>query len=226
MYIYIYNYIYICIYIYIYAFIYIYVYIYIYIYICYMYITTRICYMYITTRIFNISRRGFFDQRHELTSIANLDYLYLRFTTKHHYSQKDFNISCTICSTHINHILFVILIVFMTSSKENMKVTQSNRFDYLILLALNNTLQCVIAQGKTPMCYHTEWSCIDSCAEVTKVGRYPLCKSCETYVICKHGRSSLRRCRRNWGFNFQTRRCQYRSPHCFACNGKLHCLLL
>ena len=84
---------------------------------------------------------------------------------------------------------------------------------------------CVVVQI---MCFRTEEKvCIDSCDDLKGDGRYASCGDCRQYIVCKGGTDTLNKCpeKPNWGFNVDTRQCQYKSPHCFPCSGRLYFLL-
>ncbi|KAK2183858.1 hypothetical protein NP493_294g02002 [Ridgeia piscesae] len=50
-------------------------------------------------------------------------------------------------------------------------------------------------------------------------GTYASCGDCRRYFVCEGYSQTLHHCPRkpNWGFNADTKKCQYKSPHCFVC---------
>ena len=86
----------------------------------------------------------------------------------------------------------------------------------------------VVALIHMDMCFHEERLCAYACDELDKDGIYASCSDCHKYLECKGGSEISGTCpeKPNWGFNVDTRQCQYKSPHCFDCNGMLHILIL
>ena len=86
----------------------------------------------------------------------------------------------------------------------------------------------VVVPIKMNMCFHQERLCANTCEDLEVDGIYVTCDDCRKYLVCKDGSEISRICpdKPNWGFNVDTRQCQYKSPHCFDCNGRLHILIL
>ena len=74
------------------------------------------------------------------------------------------------------------------------------------------------------MCFHEDMFCSYSCDDMYVDGIFVLCEDCRKYLICNGGSQTLDECpnKPNWGFNVDTRKCQYKSPHCFFCSGGLY----
>ena len=74
------------------------------------------------------------------------------------------------------------------------------------------------------MCLHHERLCAYSCDDMDMDGTFVLCEDCRKYLICNGSSHTLHDCphKPNWGFNVDTRKCQYKSPHCFVCSGRLY----
>ena len=92
-------------------------------------------------------------------------------------------------------------------------------------------IRCVVDIDSTTqmeMCFRQERLCVTACRDEDVDGTYVSCDDCREYFICKGGSGTKHTCPRtpNWGFNVDTRQCQYKSPHCFPCDGRLHFLLL
>ena len=73
------------------------------------------------------------------------------------------------------------------------------------------------------MCLHVRL-CADHCDDMGVDGTYALCEDCRSYIRCSGTSETRHQCpnKPNWGFNMDTKQCQYQSPHCFACSGRFH----
>jgi len=77
----------------------------------------------------------------------------------------------------------------------------------------------------------TAWCSLDNiiCAEHDEIevdGTFIHCFDCHNYLEINHGKATKKSCPNiaGWGFNSHTKKCELRSPHCFACNGGLFTL--
>ena len=72
------------------------------------------------------------------------------------------------------------------------------------------------------MCSSDSRVCMSGC-EYGVDGWFMSCDDCRTYMQCSNGRATHHSCPQKalWGFNADTRECQYQSPHCFLCDGTL-----
>ena len=94
-----------------------------------------------------------------------------------------------------------------------------------------SVIRCVVDKDSTTqmdMCLHQERFCVTACRDDDVDGTYMSCDDCREYFVCKGGSGTKHKCPRtpNWGFNVDTRQCQYKSPHCFPCTGRLNFLVL
>ena len=76
------------------------------------------------------------------------------------------------------------------------------------------------------MCFRQARICAENCDEMHVDGIYTLCEDCRKYIQCNGSSQINHACPEepNRGLNVDTGQCQYKSPHCFPCNGRLHVL--
>ena len=98
---------------------------------------------------------------------------------------------------------------------------------FRVLIIMRNVVD-IDSKTQMDMCFHQEGMCLSDCSEANVDGIYVWCDDCREYFICKGGSGPKRKCPRksNWGFNVDTKQCQYKSPQCFPCTGRLHFLIL
>ena len=72
------------------------------------------------------------------------------------------------------------------------------------------------------MCFHEDRLCATNCGDVRNDGNYVSCDDCRRYFVCRGSSQTLHTCPHepNYGFNADTKKCQYKSPHCFVCTGR------
>ena len=113
----------------------------------------------------------------------------------------------------------------MCLHQERLRNARCRFFSFLAVM------RCVVDKDSTipiHMCAHQERFCVTACTHENVDGTYMSCEDCREYFVCKGDSGTKHKCPAtpNWGFNVDTRQCQYKSPHCFPCTGWLHLLLL
>ncbi|KAI0215939.1 hypothetical protein LSAT2_032013 [Lamellibrachia satsuma] len=77
-----------------------------------------------------------------------------------------------------------------------------------------------LCESEDNMCQLTDRpDCISECS-AAEDGAYILCENCRKYAVCNGGIKTEKSCpdKPFWGFNKETRQCQYKSPDCFECS--------
>ena len=74
-----------------------------------------------------------------------------------------------------------------------------------------------------PLCKGEYDTCVYN-LELEMDGTFMSCDNCHDYLEISNGNVTRKSCPYvdGWGFNVATRKCEYRSPNCFECNGRLH----
>jgi len=80
----------------------------------------------------------------------------------------------------------------------------------------------VVAPVYRNMCSHLNRLCAVDCEDQDIDGIYISCEDCQKYFVCNGSSHTRHTCphKPNWGFNVDTKQCQYGSPHCVVCSGR------
>ena len=80
---------------------------------------------------------------------------------------------------------------------------------------------CVSVVIYKNVCFNEERACFDDCSIYEGDGNFSTCVNCKTYVECKGGKTFPHSCPHKpyWGYNDDTHKCQFKSPHCYPCEG-------
>ena len=71
------------------------------------------------------------------------------------------------------------------------------------------------------LCVNADVRCLRR-GERTINGIFMSCDNCRKYVDARSDNETWLSCRdvQGWGFNAETRQCQFQSPHCYPCDGR------
>ena len=73
-----------------------------------------------------------------------------------------------------------------------------------------------------PLCKGDYDTCVYN-LELQMDGTFMSCDNCHDYLEISNGKVTRKSCPyiEGWGFNVDTRKCEYGSPNCFECDGRL-----
>ena len=73
-----------------------------------------------------------------------------------------------------------------------------------------------------PLCKGDYDTCVYN-LELEMDGTFMSCDNCHDYLEISNGKVTRKSCPyiEGWGFNVATRKCEYGSPNCFECDGRL-----
>jgi len=80
----------------------------------------------------------------------------------------------------------------------------------------------VVAPVFRNMCSRLNRLCAKGCETKSMDGLLISCEDCRQYFACNGSSHTRHTCphKPNWGFNIDTKQCQYASPHCIICSGR------